>query len=122
GPTSYTGSAGAVFTGAYVTTNTVTVTIGGVVATVLWAGLVGAGLYQINIRVPASVADGDQAVVAMVGGLSSQSGALLKVAASAKLSAQSVVGSRLTRFLAAGPGKALLPTGGHSPATMEQAL
>jgi hypothetical protein len=63
-------------------------TIGGVPAEVLWAGLVGPGLYQINVRVPASVADGNQAVVASVAGVSSQSTALLKVAASAKLSAR----------------------------------
>ena len=73
GPTaSGTPSAGAVFTGAYATTNAVTVTIGGVSTEVLWAGLVGPGLYQINVRVPASLADGDHAVVASVGGASSQ--------------------------------------------------
>jgi uncharacterized protein (TIGR03437 family) len=86
GPTSSTVTTGVVFTGAYATTNTVTVTIGGVPAEVLFAGLVGPGLYQINVRVPAALADGDQAVVATVAGLSSQSSALLKVAASAKLS------------------------------------
>jgi len=77
---------GTVFSGAYETTAPVTVTIGGVAAEVLWAGLVGPGLYQINVTVPASLADGDQAVVASVAGLSSQSsGANLKVSASAKL-------------------------------------
>jgi uncharacterized protein (TIGR03437 family) len=88
GPTSSTVATGVVFTGAFATTYTVTVTIGGVPADVLFAGLVGPGLYQLNVRVPASLADGDQAVVASVAGLNTQSSALLKVAASAKLSAR----------------------------------
>lgn len=41
---------GKIFTGAYPTTNAVTVTIGDVPAEVLFAGLVGAGLYQINVK------------------------------------------------------------------------
>ena len=102
------------FSGAYETTNAVTVTVGGVGADVLWAGLVGAGLYQINVRVPASLADGDQAVVAMVAGLSTQSGALVKVAASAKIAA---VKTRRRRpdhmlFLAAIAGDAKRPVSG----------
>jgi uncharacterized protein (TIGR03437 family) len=64
GPTSSDLKDGSVFSGAYPATNTVTIAIGGVPADVLWAGLVGAGLYQINLRVPASLADGDQAVIA----------------------------------------------------------
>ena len=31
-----------------------TVTIGGIAATVLWSGLIAAGLYQINITVPSA--------------------------------------------------------------------
>jgi uncharacterized protein (TIGR03437 family) len=81
GPTSSNVATGVVFTGAYAAANTVTVSIGAIQAEVLWAGLVGAGLYQINIKVPATLPDGDQTVIASVGGLSSQSGALLKVAA-----------------------------------------
>ena len=85
GPTSATVSTGTVFTGAYATNNPVTVTIGGMAAEVLWAGLVGPGLYQINARVPAALADGDHPVVATVSGASSQSTAVVKVQASAKL-------------------------------------
>ena len=87
GPTNSTADPGLVFSGAYPTTNNVTMTIGGSGAEVLWAGLVAAGVYQINVRVPTSLSDGDQPVVAMVAGLSSQSGIVLKIAASAKLSA-----------------------------------
>ena len=78
-------------TGAYPTNNTVTVALDGSPAEVLWAGLVGPGLYQINIRVPASLSDGDKAVVASIAGVNSQSGALLKVATSAKLATQSAI-------------------------------
>jgi uncharacterized protein (TIGR03437 family) len=80
GATSSPVAPGVVFSGAYETTNPVTVTIGGLPAQVQWAGLVGPGLYQINVTVPATGA-GDQAVVATVAGVSTQAGALLKVAA-----------------------------------------
>ncbi len=72
-------AAGLVFTGAYPTTNPVTVTVGNANAPVSFAGLVGPGLYQINVTVPAGLADADHAVVASVGGSNSQSNALLKV-------------------------------------------
>jgi uncharacterized protein (TIGR03437 family) len=100
GPTSSSVATGVVFTGAYATTNTVTVTIGGVPAEMLWAGLVGPGVYQINVRVPASLSDGDQLVIATVAGLSTQSTAKIKVAASAKLSARNSTGTLLARLLA----------------------
>lgn len=95
GPTSTTLADGLVFTGAYPTTNKVTVTIGGMEAPVSWAGLVGPGLYQINVTIPSELGDGDQAVVATVLGSSSQSSALVKVAASAKLTARNATRRRL---------------------------
>jgi uncharacterized protein (TIGR03437 family) len=55
-----------------------TVTIGGKNATVEWAGIVGAGLYQINAQVP-NVPAGDNAVVVTVGGVPAQSGANIYV-------------------------------------------
>jgi uncharacterized protein (TIGR03437 family) len=45
---------GLVFTGAYLTAERVTVTIGGMPADVSWAGLVAPGLYQINVTIPAA--------------------------------------------------------------------
>ena len=56
-----------------------TVTIGGAQATVTYGGLVGTGLYQINVVVPASVSSGDNAVVASVGGQQSQASAFISV-------------------------------------------
>jgi len=56
-----------------------TVTIGGTSATVAFGGLVGAGLYQLNVTVPAGTPDGDTAVVALVGTATSQTGAVITV-------------------------------------------
>ncbi len=56
-----------------------TVTIGGAQAQVTYGGLVGVGLYQINVTVPASVSSGDNAVVATVGGQQSQANAFISV-------------------------------------------
>jgi uncharacterized protein (TIGR03437 family) len=63
---------------------TVTIKIGSVALSssdVLYAGVTGgnAGLYQINLKVPASVPAGDQAVVVTVGGVSSPSGGFITV-------------------------------------------
>jgi uncharacterized protein (TIGR03437 family) len=58
----------------------VTVTIGGTPAIVSFAGLVGPGLYQINLTVPAGLTSGDNTIAATVGGYNTQSTALLKIA------------------------------------------
>ena len=92
---------GSFFTGAYRTTNGVTVTVGSQDAEVLWAGLVGPGLYQINVRIPAGLADGEYPVVATVSGSKTQSTALLKVAANAKLPSQTAVASMAARVFGA---------------------
>ena len=61
--------------------STVTVTIGNLPATVVGAALApgNAGLYQIAAQVPASIADGDQPVVAQVAGMQSPPNVLLTV-------------------------------------------
>lgn len=51
----------------------VTVTIGGQPAQVQFAGAVGVGLVQINVQVPHSINNGDAAVIATVGSVSTQS-------------------------------------------------
>jgi uncharacterized protein (TIGR03437 family) len=78
GPTDPTTDFGKTFTGAPPTVNPVTATIGGVPATVQFAGLLFPGEYQINILVP-SVPSGDNLVVLKVGGVSTQPGAYLAV-------------------------------------------
>jgi uncharacterized protein (TIGR03437 family) len=82
GPTTTTIAPGLIFTGAYPTTNTVTMTIGGIAVPVSFAGLVGPGLYQINITVPSGLTAGDNAIVATVGGVASQASGLINIAAS----------------------------------------
>ena len=72
GPANPAVPAGQVFSGANPLANTVTVTIGGQNAQVNFAGVVGAGLVQINVHVPSSINNGDAAVVASVGGVSTQ--------------------------------------------------
>jgi uncharacterized protein (TIGR03437 family) len=72
GPANPPVPSGQLFTGARFLANTVTVTIGGQPATVDFAGVTGAGLVQINVHVPSSIDNGDTAVVATVGGVSTQ--------------------------------------------------
>jgi uncharacterized protein (TIGR03437 family) len=69
-----------VFTGAAPLSNPgqLTLKIGGLPASVQFAGLIGAGLYQFNVAVP-DVPAGDQAVVAEIGGVASQSGKFITV-------------------------------------------
>jgi hypothetical protein len=55
----------------------VKVTIGGKPATVLFAGLVSSGLYQVNVQVPAGIATGELPVVMFVDGQPTQSGVTL---------------------------------------------
>ena len=72
GPANPAIPAGQVFSGANRLANAVTVTIGGQPAAVDFAGVVGAGLVQINVHVPFSIGNGDAGVVASVGGVSTQ--------------------------------------------------
>jgi uncharacterized protein (TIGR03437 family) len=58
--------------------NQVQVTIGGMTASVTFAGLVSPGLYQLNVVVP-NLPNGDAAVVATIGGVSTQTGVSVTV-------------------------------------------
>ncbi|HLY17137.1 MAG TPA: IPT/TIG domain-containing protein [Bryobacteraceae bacterium] len=58
--------------------NTVQITIGGLAATVKFAGLSAPGLYQFNVTVP-SLSNGDAPVVATIGGVQTQTGVSLSV-------------------------------------------
>jgi len=55
------------------------ITIGGVAATVTFAGLVAPGEFQFNVVVPPSLANGDQPAIAMYNGLPTQAGTLVTV-------------------------------------------
>jgi adhesin/invasin len=63
------------------TVNTATVTIGGLPAQVLYAGLAPtyAGLYQVNAAVPAGLSPGNQPVVVSIAGQSSPPGVTIAV-------------------------------------------
>jgi uncharacterized protein (TIGR03437 family) len=55
------------------------VTFNGASAKVVFAGLVGTGLYQINVIVPSGLPDGDAAVVATLGAFNTPAGALITI-------------------------------------------
>jgi uncharacterized protein (TIGR03437 family) len=57
----------------------VSAAIGGVAAQVQWAGLIGPGLYQVNVQVP-KVAAGDQPVTVSISGFQSTAGVYVPVA------------------------------------------
>jgi uncharacterized protein (TIGR03437 family) len=71
GPTTPAIVNGQIQSGTAITNNAVTIQIGGVNVTPSFAGLSATGEYQFNVQVPASAANGDIAVVATVGGVSS---------------------------------------------------
>ena len=58
--------------------SSVTVRIGGVIATTQWTGIVGAGLYQFNVVVP-NVPNGDNAVEINIAGSATQPNVFLTV-------------------------------------------
>lgn len=60
-------------------TDPVSVRIGSTTVTPSFAGLSATGLYQINVAVPADAPNGDVAVVATIGGVSTQSNAFISV-------------------------------------------
>ncbi len=55
------------------------VTIGAVTAEVLYAGLSASGLYQLNVKVPDGVPDGDLPVLVQINGVRTQDGAFVTV-------------------------------------------
>jgi len=74
GPTTPSVQAGQLFSGAAPTTNKVNLSVNNINVTpsVLFAGLSGAGVDQINLTVPAGLGTGDVPLVATVGGVQTQ--------------------------------------------------
>ena len=78
GPTTPAYPEGHLVTSSARLTNAATVTVGGVQAAVDWAGISGAGLYQVNFHVP-TVPVGDQPIQVSVNGASAQSGIYITI-------------------------------------------
>ena len=76
GPTTPPVPAGAAYSGAAPVRVLPMVTIGGVPATVSFAGIVQAGLFQLNVIVP-SAGSGDRALLASVGGVTTPANVFL---------------------------------------------
>jgi uncharacterized protein (TIGR03118 family) len=72
-------SNGQVLTAPLPLASTPLVTIGGASAKVVFSGLVSAGLYQINVVVPAGLTPGDNAIVLQAGGVPTQANAFVSV-------------------------------------------
>jgi uncharacterized protein (TIGR03437 family) len=77
GPTNPAITNGAIVAAPQAVVTAPTVTIGGVTATVVYAGLVSAGVYQLNVVVPPGAAAGNAPIVATVGGVSSSATAIV---------------------------------------------
>ena len=69
---------GALISTAHNLANTATLKIGGLNATVKYAGLVGSGLVQLNVEIP-KLADGDQPVTGSIGGVTLRGNTLVTV-------------------------------------------
>ena len=78
GPTNPAVPPGKTYSGSAPTTNTVSVTIGGATAKVLFSGITEAGVYQLNVIVP-QVSSGDQPLLATVAGVSTPSNVVVTV-------------------------------------------
>jgi len=79
GPTNPAVSAGQAFSGAAPATSTVSLLINNVSVTPAFAGLSGAGLYQLNLTVPAGLGTGDVSLVAAVGGEQTPAGVVISL-------------------------------------------
>jgi uncharacterized protein (TIGR03437 family) len=79
GPTSPVVPSLQVFSGAAPDVDKVTITIGGITATVQFAGITGAGLYQLNVMVPTTISPGDQKIIATINSLRTPDGAFVTI-------------------------------------------
>jgi len=79
GPTNPAVAAGQAFSGAAPTTNPVTLRINNISVTPAFAGLSGAGLYQLNLTVPSGLGTGDVLLQATVANVQTPSGVVISL-------------------------------------------
>jgi len=79
GPTNPSVPAGQAFSGAAATTNPVQIAISGKTVLPSFSGLSGAGLFQINVTIPAGLGSGDLALVGSVAGVQTQTGVVISL-------------------------------------------
>jgi uncharacterized protein (TIGR03437 family) len=79
GPTNPAVPAGKAYSGAAPTTNPVQLRINNVTVTPSFAGLVAAGLYQVNVQIPSGLGTGDVPLQATVGGDSTPTGRVISL-------------------------------------------
>jgi uncharacterized protein (TIGR03437 family) len=79
GPTNPVVPAGKAYSGAAVTTNTVSLSINNVTVTPSFAGITSAGLYQLNVTLPPALGTGDVPLRGIVGGIQTPTGVFLTV-------------------------------------------
>jgi uncharacterized protein (TIGR03437 family) len=79
GPTNPPVAAGQAFSGAAPTTNPVTLRINNVTVTTAFAGLSGAGLYQLNLIIPSGLGTGDVLLQASVADVQTPSGVVISL-------------------------------------------
>jgi uncharacterized protein (TIGR03437 family) len=79
GPTNPALLAGQVFSGTASTTNSVMLRINNVSVTPAFAGLSGAGLYQLILVVPSGIGTGDVSLQVTVGGVQTPSGVVISL-------------------------------------------
>jgi uncharacterized protein (TIGR03437 family) len=79
GPTNPAVTPGVVFSGAAPTTIAVALRINNVSVTPTFAGLSGAGLYQVNLTIPSGLGTGDVPLQATVGNIQTPSGVVISL-------------------------------------------
>jgi uncharacterized protein (TIGR03437 family) len=79
GPTTPPVPSGQPYSGAAPATNPVQLMIGGTAVSPIFAGLSSAGLYQINLTIPAGLGTGDVKLTATVAGVQTQSGVVISL-------------------------------------------
>lgn len=79
GPTNPAVPAGQAFSGAAATTNPVTVRINNTSVPTTFAGLSGAGVYQVNLTIPSGLGTGDVLLQASVGGVQTPTGVVISL-------------------------------------------